>query len=1255
MGDDSAVGCMLAPNAADLSRNVVLASPPVSAQQTSQQSSAAADQVAVSTPQPTVTVPATLLNRGAKASRGEAPQSNSESSSSGSGSSGSSSSSSDEEETNQGERSATARSNTRRSAVGATAERSAPVKAVASNTALRTVASSSSSASLGGNQTNRGNTATGLVSGTSGASQRRRSRSRGGNVGAAAVSRRNGHHGDRRRKRAAQGGCGYGSNKSQSSSGSGSSSSGSGSDGSTSDGDGGQESEAFDSEEEVDREPVMAHSDAAATYKDLVSVKLPPLPSKETYTGRWVDAPPVGTAHFNDFAAVALRAGLEEHQQQQQLSRPVDSADGNSGRECPPLQPHQEVVRLLLQPGSPVSRLLVDHPTGSGKTREMISTLDNFFLDPRPKVPIFPKEPVCRNFYAELIRWPSRYRDFFSCLRPQAAARAAGVQGDWRKRRHHVWLCPGISDQDMRDLCTSMREVLEMKGWFFMGRMIGSRRDAFRRRFPEESLPAAPLRALRYTSAGGRHTELSDTSGLPASALLKILFDPQTKNVYSNKIVIMDEVHNLVRIQTQFAQQLERLRDLLFSARGMVLAGFTGTPILSEPWEGRRLLDIIKGRGAPACDEGYLSCFPSRPPALFARSLPVGVPDQVLTPALRRRLVQKVTLGGEPLQKYDEKRQRGLPERRLRAYCNLCVHFGSLHEGRSGSKARILGSMEASAPKLYAIAAAVRACQEKALVLVHRMSGMLALLDHLRTVGRASTPPFEVATMDELSTFNSAANLRGELFRVIVADATTCSEGVNFIAVRRVHLADVPTTPSAFVQSVGRAIRMYGHRGLNEEERTVRTAVYLAGLPRWLRSPLGAWALRAQKRRTAPREAESHSRRLLRRLFSVGIKDLGELKARIDKFGAVKAGASNAGPVQVKAPIQMAVMADFLESIGLWDEGKAMRSKAQQEGDKKPLQERKKARKQAAQGQAQPRAPTATTAQASVVLASGAAASEQGSWQRSTTTVGSPAAVAGRPIAAGSNSRSALASVDDSATLGSLAAAGRVQQRRAGAVRIGGADSSTAGVVDGTADVARADLSVWGRRQLYGALQALYLANDLEDAVERMRLSPLSADEEALRDLARRSREIVPALAELRSKAVDRAVLQLCVEQVEDESGGESTVHEFAVSASDGEVYTKKEAPLVLPPGWRMQKFMKKNRECREFVDPAGRRYKTFAQTRKAVNTARGMENMSQRLRAKYAAQLQARRGGNDGSGGAVTGTAPDGSIVAARESATAV
>ena len=44
-----------------------------------------------------------------------------------------------------------------------------------------------------------------------------------------------------------------------------------------------------------------------------------------------------------------------------------------------------------------------------------------------------------------------------------------------------------------------------------------------------------------------------------------------------------------MRTNTQYGEQLQRLRDLLFQGRNLVLGGFTGTPILNEPKEGRQL------------------------------------------------------------------------------------------------------------------------------------------------------------------------------------------------------------------------------------------------------------------------------------------------------------------------------------------------------------------------------------------------------------------------------------------------------------------------------------------------------------------------------------------------------------------------------------------------------------------------------------------------------------------------------------------
>merc|ERR1719162_187918 len=107
-----------------------------------------------------------------------------------------------------------------------------------------------------------------------------------------------------------------------------------------------------------------------------------------------------------------------------------------------------------------------------------------------------------------------------------------------------------------------MRHTLEMKSWFYMGRMRRTKVADFEERFPGEPLPAGPLRALRYTSAGGRSSELKE-DGWPSSPLLKCCFDICDANVYSRKIVIMDEVHNLVRAHSQFLEQLTRLRSLL--------------------------------------------------------------------------------------------------------------------------------------------------------------------------------------------------------------------------------------------------------------------------------------------------------------------------------------------------------------------------------------------------------------------------------------------------------------------------------------------------------------------------------------------------------------------------------------------------------------------------------------------------------------------------------------------------------------------
>jgi len=984
-------------------------------------------------------------------------------------------------------------------------------------------------------------------------------------------------------------------------------------------------------EEDVDSEEEEGHDQNQDDFIDLEE----PLPD-DGYLGDWSRAPELGCPTFNEFAAMAMRrAGVA-------CTLPPAQLDKSAA--CPPLQPHQEAAIFLLHPKSPVSRLLVDHPTGSGKTREMIQVLDNFFYDKRPKVPVFPKEPVCRNFYAELMRWPSKYRDYFCCLRPHCAARAARCR-DWRARRSQLWDISYLGDRELRAICKEMREVLEMKGCFYMGRMRRFWKDDFQNRFPEEPLPAAPLRALRYTSAGGRHTAIREEDGLPASALFKIGFSKDDPNVYSNKIVLMDEVHNLVRAQTQFGEQLTHLRRLLSTAKGAVLAGFTGTPILSEPSEGRTLLDIIKGSGAPLGDAGFISSFPMRPRSLFPRSFPHGVPDSMLTPKLRHQFVRKVPLAGESLQRYDKKRAVGLPPRRLQRYCNLCVHFGSLHDGKFGTKARVLDDLEACAPKLHAIAQDVTADSSKAVVLVARNSGMDALIAHLRRVAAdgGGGPSFGVATMDELAAFNSSANLRGELYRVLVADSTQCGEGVSFFTVRRVLLADVPTTPSALVQAVGRSIRMYGHYGLPDDEWTVNTTLYAATLPRWMRSPLGAWALRAQRHHHDALVAQSKARRLLRKLTKVGIPSLEVLKERLSSFFP-----QEAKPEQMRQPKQTSQTRED-DSMGLHPEDASTEL---------PLS-------QATDSSASSSSELAPSASLSGALSSLSLPSEAfDSRTASQIDMNSSDADATAPQLAGTTTSPRQLKVEevekflesiglwDEAKQMTNFATGRAKMAKDS---VGGAHAPRharppprplpSGTKPGR-PVGR-PVGVAGQPQqhyLVRALQWLVDADDVPQLSARMNLSTSSADEEAIKGLAAASRALVPALQELRREAIDRRVLESLVAGQADqlggaeaESEGESSVCDFGISGASSGGEDAGPPPLVLPPNWQTEKVRRGKVIAREYVDPSGNRYKTEAQARKAVDALRRKANMALRLRQRFGARFTGAAAATDAGGVAVS------------------
>ena len=520
----------------------------------------------------------------------------------------------------------------------------------------------------------------------------------------------------------------------------------------------------------------------------------------------------------------------------------------------------QHVVARIFHPKSPVQRLLADHNTGSGKTLIMIRALDNYYLDPRAKIAVFPKDVVVDNFYLAIIEWPSRWRDYVCVRKPELACIASG-SSDWKSVQHERWdinlLNPKIRglnettrqplNKVLKEFCVKpTRETLEMKRAFFNGR----RRKSFLASYGDESPPpAAPLRAYRFTSAGGRAAEIDENTGLPRGCIFKIGFDPETAdcNPYSGKVVVMDEAHHLTRPHRLFKSQLENLRGYLGSAKNLSLLAVTGSMVEDSVKDPKALLDAVKGVAAPTCDEGYLSTHNVRG-AAFPRQVPTRCADGELNEVVEEDLVQDVELTGASLVRYmykaiQEKREgAGDAHSNLPNFTNVYVYFGSVK--MPACKRAIAIHTGTHAPKFEAVVTQVvewHRRQEKCVIHIRNRTGGKALFALLEEAG--DRHDFSVADLNLRADFNAKTNSHGQHYICMMADADAGSESIEFKCVRHHVLVDVPERHADYIQRCGRTVRTNSHFDVSDSEREVRFKLMRAVLPDYAQSELGAFVL----------------------------------------------------------------------------------------------------------------------------------------------------------------------------------------------------------------------------------------------------------------------------------------------------------------------------------------------------------------------------------------------------------------------------
>ena len=557
---------------------------------------------------------------------------------------------------------------------------------------------------------------------------------------------------------------------------------------------------------------VGALVDAAGTKKRRKTI------SSDLYPHQWTTKGPFpGTRGFNLYVRTLLDAAIRSRHLHCYIGQNNNNTD----------QWHQEVLRYLVHPKTPIHRLLAVWQLGTGKTLGMIRVLENFVADRRPKILVFPTDALVDNFYDQLMRFDNVYR---------------------------TWVLRHMGTRPIN--AVAVRDLLEN------GHRTG-----------EQPL-AAPLRAFRYTLAGGQTIKNNGVLRFGSADEVNVRFRTD-KNLFFRTIVLCDEAHNILKPREDLINRANRTKIANFGVRlqhaeEAVVVLFTGTPIVDDPRDAQALLTLTMGRAATECPEGFVSWFMDRPHSLFANvyplpeNMPLRIDAQMQGEILENYFVQRFNTRLSYKKKLIPTAPRVndfpcvVPKSKCKgtiaSYENHSFYFRF-----KPKKAITLGNAPERVTKAYHISQAIHRDEEtlKTCVILHEESGarvLVALLRELNVSVLALEREKCVArsrnstTTDnalKLNLFNDTEkNLRGESYRVIVLTAESHSEGVSLLNVRRLILGDLspsntPPRWSLVQQRMGRALRMCSHVHLPPLERSLRLEVFVtthrvSGFPKTL-------------------------------------------------------------------------------------------------------------------------------------------------------------------------------------------------------------------------------------------------------------------------------------------------------------------------------------------------------------------------------------------------------------------------------------
>lgn len=238
------------------------------------------------------------------------------------------------------------------------------------------------------------------------------------------------------------------------------------------------------------------------------------------------------------------------------------------------LMHHQRVVRAFLRGGAPYRGMLVFHGLGTGKSCSAIAAAEAL-SEQGPK--------ALANRRDVVVMLPASLRQNFVTEVTKCGSRAFQLQR-WR------WQLVPADDAGFLEACARL-SVDPRKARRNAGGVLVPDADTG---VPFASLPDRQKEQVRRQvdwMVRARYTFVN-YNGNP---LRTPAFAEGQKNPFSGKVVVIDEVHNLISMATGSGSTGPRLFELLTAAEDVKIIALSGTPIINSPHELAYLVALLKG------------------------------------------------------------------------------------------------------------------------------------------------------------------------------------------------------------------------------------------------------------------------------------------------------------------------------------------------------------------------------------------------------------------------------------------------------------------------------------------------------------------------------------------------------------------------------------------------------------------------------------------------------------------------------------